>query len=132
MNTQPIGSTLHPVFQQAIKPFLTTTRKGWPVQAALDRIAADLDGLRLNGEQVISILERLHVCLEQSEYATFGSVDLSDIAQTMQEEIEAFDEPTLCAACNGSGEGQYDGTRCYHCKGKGCHPSEREISRGEE
>lgn len=28
-------------------------------------------------------------------------------------------EPELCTACNGSGEGQYDGTRCPYCKGSG-------------
>ena len=28
-------------------------------------------------------------------------------------------EQVLCAACNGSGEGQYDGTRCSFCKGTG-------------
>ena len=25
----------------------------------------------------------------------------------------------LCTACDGSGEGQHDGTRCYKCKGSG-------------
>lgn len=29
------------------------------------------------------------------------------------------DEPQLCAACNGSGEGMYDGTRCRYCNGTG-------------
>ena len=28
-------------------------------------------------------------------------------------------EPGICPHCNGSGEGQYDGTRCNFCKGKG-------------
>lgn len=28
-------------------------------------------------------------------------------------------EPNICPACDGSGEGQYDGTRCPKCKGKG-------------
>lgn len=28
-------------------------------------------------------------------------------------------EPGICPACNGSGEGQYDGSRCNACKGKG-------------
>lgn len=28
------------------------------------------------------------------------------------------DEP-ICSACNGSGEGQHDGTRCYKCRGGG-------------
>ena len=25
----------------------------------------------------------------------------------------------ICPDCNGSGEGQYEGQRCWHCKGKG-------------
>ena len=28
-------------------------------------------------------------------------------------------EPYLCPTCNGSGEGQYEGTRCWACKGSG-------------
>ena len=28
-------------------------------------------------------------------------------------------EPGICTACSGSGEGQYDGSRCNTCKGKG-------------
>ena len=28
-------------------------------------------------------------------------------------------EPEICIYCNGSGEGQYDGTRCGYCGGKG-------------
>ena len=29
------------------------------------------------------------------------------------------DEPSICSACNGSGEGFADGTTCSKCKGKG-------------
>ena len=25
----------------------------------------------------------------------------------------------ICPVCNGSGEGQHEGTRCYHCGGSG-------------
>ena len=28
-------------------------------------------------------------------------------------------EPELCTACNGSGEGMYDGTKCSYCGGRG-------------
>lgn len=28
-------------------------------------------------------------------------------------------EQVICSACNGSGEGQYDGTICRACKGSG-------------
>lgn len=29
------------------------------------------------------------------------------------------DEELICVDCNGSGEGQYDGTKCSACGGKG-------------
>lgn len=32
---------------------------------------------------------------------------------------EHNDEPLLCSACNGSGEGMYEGTICQFCHGKG-------------
>lgn len=35
------------------------------------------------------------------------------------EELEAKLEGEICTGCNGSGEGGYDGTTCWHCKGKG-------------
>lgn len=35
------------------------------------------------------------------------------------EELEDELEGEICKGCNGSGEGGYDGTTCWHCKGKG-------------
>ena len=29
------------------------------------------------------------------------------------------DEPGICPHCNGSGEGQHEGSRCNYCKGMG-------------
>jgi DnaJ-class molecular chaperone len=43
-------------------------------------------------------------------------LDEEDIEEILEDED---DSENICAACNGSGEGQYDGTRCSHCKGKG-------------
>lgn len=34
------------------------------------------------------------------------------------------DEPSYCPCCNGSGEGQYDGSRCSACGGKGVEREE--------
>jgi hypothetical protein len=34
-------------------------------------------------------------------------------------ETDDDDEPSICSACNGSGEGFSDGTRCHKCKGRG-------------
>ena len=36
------------------------------------------------------------------------------------------DETAICIACNGSGEGQYDGTRCRSCGGSGVERAERD------
>lgn len=36
------------------------------------------------------------------------------------------DEDEICSECNGSGEGQYDGTRCQHCGGQGTEPCSQE------
>ena len=33
------------------------------------------------------------------------------------------DEELLCAQCNGSGEGMYDGSRCGSCRGSGVESS---------
>ncbi len=34
------------------------------------------------------------------------------------EELDTI-EDDICEQCNGSGEGQYDGTRCGKCRGRG-------------
>jgi DnaJ-class molecular chaperone len=40
------------------------------------------------------------------------------------QDFEDDDEP-ICSACNGSGEGMYDGSTCYKCKGYGHERPER-------
>jgi DnaJ-class molecular chaperone len=35
-------------------------------------------------------------------------------------------EDEICSACSGSGEGMYDGSTCYKCKGSGVEPVEIE------
>ena len=37
-----------------------------------------------------------------------------------------YDEDSICSACNGSGEGQFDGTTCSHCRGSGVEPGDRD------
>lgn len=39
---------------------------------------------------------------------------------------EDDDEDEICGACSGSGEGMYDGSTCYRCKGSGSEPREKE------
>lgn len=37
------------------------------------------------------------------------------------------DEAPMCAVCNGSGEGMYDGSRCSSCHGHGVEQREKEY-----
>ena len=46
------------------------------------------------------------------------------VKQLEEDEIDEIlededDSDQICPHCNGSGEGQYDGTTCRFCKGKG-------------
>ena len=34
------------------------------------------------------------------------------------------DEDALCYSCNGSGQGRYDGTTCWCCRGSGIEPQQ--------
>lgn len=35
-------------------------------------------------------------------------------------------EDDICSGCSGSGEGMYDGSTCYKCKGRGVEPVEQD------
>lgn len=52
---------------------------------------------------------------------TYDDFDYAaDEARYMADDEEISDaEPGICPGCNGSGEGQFDGTTCRFCKGKG-------------
>lgn len=51
--------------------------------------------------------------------------DTLDDARWDSEELDAPEpddtdtEPGICSACDGSGEGMFDGTRCSSCGGRG-------------
>lgn len=45
--------------------------------------------------------------------------DARDQARLMADDGPDDSEPGICPACSGSGEGQYEGTTCYSCKGAG-------------
>ena len=40
-------------------------------------------------------------------------------AVDLPDDYEEPDEEPICVSCDGSGEGQYDGTRCSSCRGSG-------------
>ena len=45
--------------------------------------------------------------------------DARDEARLMSDDEPDDSEPGICPACNGSGEGMHEGTRCVTCKGAG-------------
>jgi hypothetical protein len=45
--------------------------------------------------------------------------DDKDYDRLMADDGPDDSEPGICPACNGSGEGQHEGTTCYSCKGAG-------------
>ena len=48
------------------------------------------------------------------------------ITQAVELAEQAQNELSICIACNGSGEGMYDGTRCRSCGGSGVERTERD------
>lgn len=99
-----------------------------PSAAQLNELKTTLSSWSVTASQAAEMVGWTSECLlGDDDYERFGSVDLGDVAQTMQDEIEAFEEPGHCSACNGCGEGQHPGTRCGTCRGRGETPSPREI-----
>lgn len=45
--------------------------------------------------------------------------DVDDDAPDFWDDVEELGETDICPVCNGSGEGQYDGSTCGKCKGHG-------------
>ena len=41
---------------------------------------------------------------------------------TCEDQEEPIEDSGYCIACSGSGEGQYEGTRCHVCNGRGETP----------
>lgn len=51
---------------------------------------------------------------------TYGAdYTLEDAIKDVLDNDHTDDEPGICPACSGSGEGQYEGSTCRQCHGKG-------------
>lgn len=48
-----------------------------------------------------------------------GLSEIDEVDADDADTNESNTEAGYCVHCDGSGEGQYDGTRCHWCKGKG-------------
>jgi hypothetical protein len=70
--------------------------------------------LRLDEMLTTTQFERMAAALDPR----FVANDEPNEADETDEDEEA-DEPGYCSACNGSGEGSYDGSVCRSCKGRG-------------
>lgn len=51
---------------------------------------------------------------------------IEDHEQALRDAEDDDDEDDICSACNGSGEGMYDGSTCYKCHGHGHERPERD------
>ena len=59
-------------------------------------------------------------CGEEVDMARLDDDFICDACRDyLKAQDEPYDESPLCSACNGSGEGMYDGTRCSSCGGSG-------------
>ena len=55
---------------------------------------------------------------DQCSISILGLCEDCQYDAELEADIES-DECVPCSVCNGSGEGMYDGTRCYKCRGSG-------------
>lgn len=60
----------------------------------------------------------------------FGKKDKTPMNEHIDDEYDE-DEDHICPACNGSGEGMYDGSTCYKCGGTGEWMNDRDDDIGE-
>jgi len=56
----------------------------------------------------------------------FGKKETPMIDDDNEDYTDEIDELDYCHVCNGSGEGMYDGSSCYHCGGSGDEPVDKE------
>lgn len=67
-----------------------------------------------------SVSEPRGMCSYCGEEFPMSKLDSDHCCPTCQRHDDfGDDEELLCVDCNGSGEGQHDGTRCHYCGGKG-------------
>ena len=81
-------------------------RDGWTVETLSNNIESAF-GMDLDGDE----------CDEIARQA---------LGKTNEKEEAEDDEPLICIGCNGSGEGQYEGSRCTSCGGSGTERMERD------
>ena len=86
--------------------------------------------------QKIADLEHDCLCLALRLYAVDDSTFAVETAAVMERwrprcaielGLAEVAEPAICATCNGSGEGMYDGTRCMDCHGWGIERDREEA-----
>ena len=72
-----------------------------------------------------SYLVQCDYCGAEHDERKMFNVDGDIICPECKANRDQEEDPPIYPYCNGSGEGMYDGTRCWHCKGEGVeHVSE--------
>ena len=98
-------------------------RGTWELVEDRRKHRADLEAAMLRFVELADAkdcLLALNALIYRVSSITGDAYELEEAATMLTLHIESEDqEDTLCAQCNGSGEGQHDGTRCMSCKGKG-------------
>jgi len=77
--------------------------------------------------------ECFHLIMQEEHYEILGYKQCEDCKEWFEELPESgicegcIDAGSICPACNGSGEGMYDGSTCRSCGGSGdeYHPNGR-------
>jgi len=83
---------------------------------AADKAALVDHALEFEGSSLVLVRMRI---TGAGQWTTEPVVDLEHARQIMAADLEQPDETCDCIACNGTGEGQHEGTICSACGGKG-------------
>lgn len=85
-----------------------------------------LSNTQVEGDFAANVIDKLDEALVGSVFSSYSSVELSEWSHEIRKEIYAF-EPQACGECCGSGEGRFEGTKCYACGGSGERLTGREV-----
>lgn len=97
-------SNLHPVFQQALAPFMAARFPATSCSQCGSGFGPGDHGFSHCQDHADP---RDSLLLEDADEGEDGT------------ENDAENEGGICPTCSGSGEGRYEGSDCYACKGRG-------------
>lgn len=96
--------------------------KGW----AIDPVNHDFEVLRMRNPEVrmpliihTTVNAKEHYTVSANSYRLARQFVRAGFGLSEEDESDFAPLALICSSCNGSGEGGYDGSTCYTCKGKG-------------